>query len=174
MKRVFALAFISVAVATTGFSSPASAYKAADSQWTDYDYLRWKRQPGFLLSVSDNTLDATSPDDSCNRMTWSGTTVVYAKRATATKLTDYWGASTTGDFAFTAPEGVVMTAPDSMSVTWDTTVSGNIQTHRFESVPITFTAGIRFNSITHIVSSEIVVGSRTYEGPATYGYERVC
>ncbi len=174
MKRLIAIAFIAVAVATAGFSSSASAYKAADSEWTEYGFVKWRRSPGFLLTTSENRIDATSAAHYCNRMTWSGTSVLYAKRADSTTLTDYWGARAEGDVSFTAPDGVVQMTPTSTSAIWQTTVAGPNQAHRFEATPVVFTAGIRFASVRHVVSAEIFIGTKKYDGPIIVNYEKVC
>ena len=182
MKRIFVIAFIAaiaVAISTTGFSNSALGDRADNgswtnnSTWTDYDYLKWRGgSNGYLFTTSHNRIDSTD-SNTCNRMRWSGTTRLYAKNATATKLRDFWSVGSGGDVVISAPADVAHTDSDRSAI-WETTVQGRLQKHSYQDIPILFTSSRRIYLVNHIVTSSRYVGERAFAGPGFERYELIC
>ncbi len=174
MKRLIVTALIIVAVSTAGLSDSASAYRSNNSKWTDSNYLEWTGlREGFITGISNNHLRGTSWRTYCNRMSWSGTTKIYAPGSAATTLIDYWSVGTPGDVSASVPAGVSIDAA-SKSATWETTIAGPRQAHSYKDYPVTFTVGYWFWSTNHTASSTRMVGSTSYRGPSFQRYEWVC
>ncbi len=175
MKRLIITTVIAIAVSTASFPEPsASELRQADSQWSDYYYVKWRGgTSGYLTTTTNNTLDTSDEGTYCNRMSWSGTTTLFVKEATSTTLTDLWGVNSTGDATITGPDGVRRISTYNKAG-WETSVLGKIQSHTYDDVPVTITADQSIRSINHTVRSARRIGRRHYDGPTFMRYESVC